>query len=138
MRRTIISLLAAALASAYATASEAGDFRSIRMVIERQVNALRSDDPQLLADTISAQTKLLIGDDPAVLNALKRRFPGATGIRISGFGMACQTELGFVQPVRISDQTGRLWQVLYAVKQNAPGYWLVDDFVVLEIPTISA
>jgi hypothetical protein len=136
--RTIIIGLAAALASIYATASEAGDLRRIKMVIERQVAGLRPDDPQLLADTISAQTKSLFGDQRSVLNAFKRRFPGATGIRISGFGMARQTEAGFVQPVRISDQTGRLWQALYAVTQNEPGHWLIDDFVVFEVPTVSA
>jgi Domain of unknown function (DUF4864) len=137
MRRMTIGLVAA-LASIYATASVAGDLRSIKMVIERQVAGLRSDDPQLLADTISAQIRSMFTDEQAALDAFKRYFPGASDVRISGFGMARQTELGFVQPTRISDRTGRLWEALYAVKRDETGRWLVYDVAVVEIPTVSA
>jgi hypothetical protein len=122
---------------------QAGVLRYIVTVPERPVTRLLLHDAQVLVDpqvlTLPPHTRSLSADEKtAVLSNFMRQFPSAAGIQIDGFGVARQTELGFVQLVRISDRTGRLWQVLYAVKQRETGHWLVDDFMILEIPTVSA
>jgi hypothetical protein len=127
----------------HADVLQAGVLRYIVTVTERRVAGLPSHDAQVFVDsqvlTLPPHTRSLSADEKAaVLSNFMRQFPGAAGIQIDDFGVARQTELGFVQLVRISDRTGRLWQVLYAVKQRETGHWLVDDFVILEIPTVSA
>jgi hypothetical protein len=137
MRLLLVGVVAA-LMPMWASAPEAGDLTGIMVVIERQVAGLRGDDSQLLSSTISAQTRSLFADDRTVLDTFKRHFPGAAGVRIAGFGAARKTELGFVQPVQICDQTGRLWRVLYALERDDNGHWLIKDFVTFEIPTTSS
>jgi hypothetical protein len=137
MGRLGLGLLAAS-ASLAATAVAAGDRSDIKMVIERQVAGLRSADPLLLADTISAETRAMFADEQSVLAALKQRFPGAAGMRIADFGPGKHTEQGFVQAVRITDDRGRIWQAVYVFTRNGTGRWLVDNIVILEVPTVSA
>jgi hypothetical protein len=136
--RTFFFGIVAALMPIWAGMPEASDLRGIMMVIERQVEGLRADDPRLLSSTISVQTRSLFNDDRTVLETFKKHFSGAEGVRVAGFGTARRTELGFVQPVQISDQTGRLWRALYALEQDEGGRWLINDFVAFEIPTLSS
>jgi hypothetical protein len=137
MRSLLIGLVATLLPLSVATPSE-GDLSDIRTVIERQVTGLREDNASLLASTITTEAKSLFTDETTVLSIFKQHFPGASGVRVSSFGTARRTELGFVQPVQISDQTGRVFQALYAVAQDEDGHWLISDFVVVEVPTLSA
>jgi hypothetical protein len=137
MRRLGLGLLAAS-ASLFTTAVAAGDRSDIKMVIERQVAGLRSADPQLLANTISAETRSMFVNERAVLLALKQRFPGAAGVRIVDFGPGKHTEQGFVQAARITDARGRIWQALYVFTRSQTGRWLVDNVVIIEVPTVSA
>jgi hypothetical protein len=51
------------------------------------------------------------------------------GVRLGGFDIARRTELGFVQPAQISDQTGRLWRVVYADERDDTGQWMIKDCV---------
>jgi hypothetical protein len=137
MRRLFFGIVAAVM-PIWVGMPEASDLHGITMVIERQVEGLRADDPRLLSSTISVQTRSLFSDDRTVLETFKKHFLGAQGVRVAGFGMARKTELGFVQPVQISDQTGRLWRALYALEQDEGGRWLINDFVAFEIPTLSS
>jgi hypothetical protein len=136
--RTLLLGIVATLMPIWVGTPQAGDLRGIMVMIERQVAGLRDSDSRLLSSTISAQTRSLFPDDRTVLETFKKHFPGASGVRVTGFGAARPTELGFVQPVQISDQTGRLWRVLYAVVQDESRHWLINDFVAFEMPTTSA
>jgi hypothetical protein len=135
---TLFLGIVAALMPIWVDAPEASDLHGIMMVIERQVEGLRAGDPLLLTSTISVQTRSLFTDDRTVLETFKKHFSGAQGVRVAGFGTAKKTELGFVQPAQISDDTGRLWRALYALQQDDSGHWLIDDFVAFEIPTVSS
>jgi hypothetical protein len=136
--RTLFLGIVGALMPMWVGMPEASDRHGLMVVIERQVEGLRADDPRLLSSTISLQTRSLFTDDRTVLETFKKHFSGAQGVRVAGFGTAKKTELGFVQPVQISDQTGRLWRALYALQQDDSGHWLINDFVAFEIPTVSS
>ena len=96
--RTLFFGIVAALMPIWAGMPEASDLHGIMMVIERQVEGLRADDPRLLSSTISIQTRSLFSDDRTVLETFEKHFSGALGVRLAGFGAARKTELGFVQP----------------------------------------
>ena len=124
MRRAAI-LIALALTSSAACADEA-DRKAVRETIERQIAALRRDDPAAAYAEASPQIRSLFPSPETFLAMVEKGYAPIRRPRSYRFETSEETGADEIaQALSLQDDTGIDWLALYTLQRQPDGQWRI-------------
>lgn len=142
--RTILLMIAAAL-SIYMMlgqiATARGEEKSvtpeaaskIRNVIESQLRAFQNDDANGAFALASLSIRDMFGTADNFLEMVKTAYPVVYRPASVQFLTPQRTQDSLMQPVRMSDASGKAWTALYRMEPQKDGGWLISGCVLARV-----
>ena len=108
-----------------------GDERSVRSVIEAQLEAFAADDAERAFSYASAAIRTQLGDAATFMAMVKSTYPMVVRPAAISFFQPRRTEGAVWQTVQLRDRAGRLWLATYQLQQQAGAGWRINGCAVV-------
>jgi len=136
MRQLLCALFVLAAASPLCGAQPipAGDVQAVRKVIEAQLDAFRKDDAALAFSYAAPGIREAFGSPERFLAMVRSQY--AVVYRPHAVTFHAPRRVGdyLVQPVRMTDQEGHSWLVVYPMERQPDGSWRIGGCQIGRLP----
>jgi hypothetical protein len=125
----VLSLLACVLALGFAAPSRAGrgvsgeDVAEIRAVIHRQIDAFLRDDAPGAFALVTPSVQRTFGTAEKFLDVVRMAYRAVYRPANVVFLEMQVLDGDVVQPLRVTDRSGRVWVAYYAMQRQGDGSW---------------
>jgi hypothetical protein len=139
IRFLVLALLLMGVATA-ASAAEVSrdDAQAIRSVVAEQLDAFARDDATRAFSLATTEIRTQFGTPEAFINMVRTAYPVVYRPKMTQFERPETVEGRIVQPVRMTDEQGRVWIALYAMQREADGRWRISGCQVARLPGLQA
>lgn len=135
-------LVSGVVAAATLAISTAGDAQALdeadgaagRAVIERQLDALRSDDAAGAFALAAPSIQGMFGSEDAFMAMVRQGYRPIYRPRRHGFGPARDVPEGFEQALDVQDEQGVDWDAVYTLQRQPDGSWRISGCRLVKRP----
>jgi chlorite dismutase len=127
MRRLLCALLlGASPLFAGAQSVPPADAEAVRKVIEAQLDAFRRDDAEGAFSYAAPAIREMVGTPERFIQMVKTSYAVVYRPHRVTFREPVKVGKDLAQPVRMTDEEGRAWVVVYPMERQPDGKWLIN------------
>lgn len=138
MRLLFVAVLVLALSSPWKGAKGQSDLDQIRVVIERQLTALRRGRAAEAYRLASDGVRQEFPDAPSFMRMINANYAPLLKHRRATLLDLQATPTGFAHGVRLVDAAGATWNALVTVERRSDGAWAISGCQLIRAPALRA
>jgi len=134
MRWLLCALLLAAPTLCGAQPIAAADAQAVRKVIEAQLDAFRKDDAERAFSYAAPGIQKMFGTPDGFMEMVRTQYAVVYRPHAVTFRSPRRLGADLVQPVRMTDQEGHPWLVVYPMERQPDGSWRINGCQTARLP----